>query len=359
MRKINVTKSYLPPIEEYIEKIKVIWENHYLTNFGPLHNELEDRLRKYLDVENLHYVNNGTMSIQIAIESLGLEKGEIITTPFTFIASSSSIVWENFKPVFVDIEPNHFGIDTSKIEAKINKNTRAILAVHCFGFPCDVKKIEEIAKKHKLPVIYDAAHTFGVKYKGKSLYKYGDISCSSLHSTKVFHSVEGGLIIVNNKKYNNRVNAFKNFGYEDGTYNYVGINAKNSEFHSAMGLCVLDHFNEILKKRKKVYEEYTKQLNGFVEIPTIPKDVEYNYIYYPVLFKNEKQLLKVLDSLNNNNIAARRYFYPSLNKLKIFGKDQKCPVSEDITSRIACLPMDTYLEKEEIKEICRIIKESL
>lgn len=359
MRRINVTKSYLPPIDEYIEKIKPIWDSHYLTNFGPLHNELEDKLRKYFDIENLCYVNNGTMAIQIAIEALNLPKGEIITTPFTFIATASSVVWENFIPVFVDIDSKNFGIDANKIEEKINSNTRAILAVHCFGFPCDVETIEKISKKHNIPVIYDAAHAFGEKYNGKSLFKYGDISCSSTHATKVFHSIEGGLVIANNPKYFEAIKALRNFGHDNEDYNYIGINGKNSEFHAAMGLCVFDHFEEIVNKRKEVYDKYTELLKDYIEIPNIPDGVEYNYIYYPVLFKNEEQLLRVLDALKSNDIYARRYFYPSLNKLSIFECNENYPVSEDISNRIACLPMDTYLKSEEIEEICRIIKESI
>ncbi len=358
MKKINVTKSYLPPLEEYVKKLEVIWDNHFLTNYGPLHMELENNLKKVLKVTNLHYVSNGTIALQIAIKALDLEPGEIITTPFTFIASSSSIAWEGFKPVFVDIEEDTFGIDTSQIEAKITDKTRAILAVHCFGFPCDVEKLDEISKKYNLPIIYDAAHAFGCTYKGMPLYSYGDISCSSLHATKVFHTVEGGLIISNNEKYNKRVNALKNFGNEDGEYKYIGINGKASEFHAAMGLCVLDHFNEIVAKRKSIYNQYVKLLKNYVYIPTIPKELKYNYIYFPVLFKDESQLVLVLEQLKQKGIMARRYFYPSINCLDIFEKC-KCPVSENISSRIACLPMDTYLENKDIKTICQTIIESI
>lgn len=359
MKKINVTKSYLPPLEEYVDKLKKIWDNHFLTNYGPLNIELEQKLKQELQLTNIHFVNNGTIALQLAIEALNINEGEIITTPFSFIATASSIVWQKCKPIFVDIEKEHFNIDVNKIEEKITENTKAILAVHCFGFPCDVYKIKEIAEKYNIHIIYDAAHTFGVKYKNKSLLSYGDISCCSFHATKVFHTVEGGLCVVNNDKYNDKMNAIKNFGNEKGTYKYIGTNAKNSEFHAAMGLCVLEHFEEIISKRKYIYDSYTQRLSKILEIPKIPQDCEYNYIYYPVLFKNEEQLLKVFNALNKNEIYPRRYFYPSLNKLEIFDCQKDYEVSQNIASRIACLPLDTYLSDSDINLICDIIEKNL
>jgi len=356
MKNINVTKSYLPPIEEYVKKISLIWENHFLTNYGPLNNEFVEKLKSYLKLKNIHYVTNGTISLQLSLEALDIQEGEIITTPFTFIATSSSIMWQRCKPVFVDIETNYFNIDVNKIEEKITENTKAIMAVHCFGFPCDVKKIEEIAKKHNLYVIYDAAHAFGAKLDGKSLLSYGDIASCSLHATKIFHSVEGGLCVVNNERFNNKMEAIKNFGKSEDTYSYVGINAKNSEFHAAMGLCVFEHFEEILSTRKHNYEKYTTLLEKTnLYIPKIKDNVEYNYIYYPVVFETEEQLLRIFNSLNEEGIYPRRYFYPSLNELKIFANSDKYVNSEDISKRIACLPLDTYLSDEEIEKICDII----
>lgn len=359
MKKINVTKAYLPPFEEYTSLISRIWENNFLTNYGPLNNELVEKLKEYIGAENLHYVTNGTLAIQLAIESLNAPEGEIITTPFSFIATTNSIVWEKYKPVFVDIDSNNFGIDPSKIESAINDKTRAILAVHCYGFPCDVEKIDQIGKQYNIPVIYDAAHCFGEIYNGKSLYKYGDISCSSLHATKVFHSVEGGLIIVNNEKYDKKVNAIKNFGYEDGEYKYAGINGKDSEFHAAMGICVLNHFDEIVEHRKAVYNKYTELLSEYVTIPKFPDGLVPNYIYYPVIFDSEEQLLKVMEDLNVKGVNIRRYFYPSLNTLSFYGTLDKCPISEDISKRIACLPIDSYISLEDVEYVANLIIESV
>ena len=359
MKKINVTKSYLPPIEEYIEKISKIWDNHHLTNYGPLNIEFVDKLEDFLKLKNLHYVNNGTLALHLALEASNLEECEIITTPFTFIATSSSIMWQRCKPVFVDIKATDFNIDEDLIEKSITKNTKAILAVHCFGFPCNIDKIDKIAKKHNLIVIYDAAHAFGVKINGKSLLSFGDISCCSLHATKVFHSVEGGLCICNNCTFNEKLEAIKNFGNLNGTYKYVGTNAKNSEFHAAMGLCVLDHINEIIEKRKKIHNLYVKYLKDNFDIPKLSNEVEHNYIYFPLLFKNEKELLSTFENLNRENIFPRRYFYPALNELEITNDNKIYPIAQDISKRIACLPMDSYLEEKDVKKICNIIVNSI
>ena len=355
---INVTKSYLPPYEEYEKYVKKIWENHYLTNQGPLLKELEERLKSYLNLEYFQIVNNGTIALQIALHALDIKDAEIITTPFSFIATTNSILWENNKPIFVDIEDENFNINVEKIEEKITSKTKAILAVHVFGYPCKVEKIEEIANKHNLKVIYDAAHAFGCVYKGKSLLSYGDISTCSFHATKVFHMVEGGCIVCNNEVINDKVNFLKKFGYEGNNYKLVGINAKNSEFHSAMGLSVLDHIDEIIEKRKQITEKYNYLLNKDLKKPKFPNEFKYNYIYYPILFKNEEQLLRVFKALNDKEIYPRRYFYPSLNELPFFDKII-CPVSENISKRIACLPLDPYLTEVDIEKICNIINNNL
>jgi len=359
MKKIYVTKSYLPPFKEYVQKISTIWDTHVLTNSGPIHNEFIDKLKEYLNVNNLEYVSNGTIAIELALDSLDVKDGEIITTPFTFVATSTAIVWQRCKPIFVDIKSDDFSINPVEVEKKINKNTKAILAVHCFGFPCDVESLDIISKKYNIPVIYDAAHAFGVKINKKSIFDYGTISTCSLHSTKVFHSVEGGLCISTNSDIIEKIRIVKNFGIDKLEQKYVGINAKNSEFHSAMGLCVLEHINEIIKKRKKSYDLYTEQLDKYVCIPKLKEKITYNYIYYPVLFKNEDELLAVFERLNKNDIYPRRYFYPSLNELPIFNSDSITPIASDISKRIACLPMDTYLEDEDIKIICNIIKDTV
>lgn len=359
MEKIYVTKPYLPPMEEYANKISGIWDNNILTNYGPLHKEFENELKKYLKLDNLHYVNNGTTALELAIESIDKKEGEIITTPFTFIATSSAIMWKKYKPVFVDINPNNFNIDVDKIENMINENTKAIVAVHCFGYPCDVNRLKEISNKYNLPIIYDAAHTFGVKLNNESLFKHGDISIGSLHATKVFHSVEGGICVVNNQEYNDKIQAIKNFGYVNGVPEYIGINAKPSEFHAAMGICLLNHIDEIINSRKTVSNLYRELLSDKLYIPEIPSNVEYNYIYFPVVFESEELLLETLNNLNNEGIYPRRYFYPCLNELPMFDNSYKTPIASDISRRILCLPLDTYISKENIERICNIINETI
>lgn len=359
MEKIFVTKSYLPPMEEYIEKISSIWDSHILTNFGPLHKKFEKEMMKYLDISNLHYVNNGTTALELAINSLGDGSGEIITSPFTFVATASAIMWQKYKPIFVDINPCSFNIDPNKIEEKINDNTKAIVAIHCFGYPCDVDKINDISKKHNVPVIYDAAHTFGVKYRNDSLLKYGDISICSLHATKVFHSIEGGLCVVNNLLYNDKINAEKNFGMHDGSYEYIGINAKASEFHAAMGLCMLKHISEIISYRKAVSDLYRDLLHEDLFIPDIPNNLEYNYIYFPVVFPCEEILEDVVKALNQENIFPRRYFYPCINEFSIYGNLNNTPTASDISKRVLCLPLDTYINDTQVRRICEIINECI
>lgn len=351
---INVTKPYLPPYKEYEKQIKRIWKNNWLTNQGPILRELEDKLKNYLNIDYFNYINNGTIALQLAIHALDLQDSEIITTPFSFVATTNSILWENCTPVFVDIENNNFNIDPDKIEEKITEKTKAIMAVHVFGYPCDVEKIENIAKKHNLKIIYDGAHAFGNFYKGKALLSYGDISTCSFHATKVFHTVEGGCVIPNNADINEKVELLKKFGYEKDIYKVVGINAKNSEFHAAMGLVVFDHLEEIIEKRKKISLKYDKLLSEYIIRPKEVEDFKYNYIYYPVIFKSEEELLKIFNALNKNEIYPRRYFYPSLNVLPFF-KGIECPISEDISKRIACLPLDPYLKISEVEKICKII----
>ena len=348
---IFVTKPYLPPMEEYIEKITEIWDNHQLTNYGPLNNKLITRLKKYLKVNNLHYVTNGTISLQLAFEALNINSGEIITTPFTYIATMNAILWQRCKPIFVDIK------DVTKIEDKITSNTKAILVVHCFGFPCDVKSIQKIAKKYNLKVIYDAAHSFGTMIDNKSILTYGDISCCSFQATKVFHTVEGGLCVVNNKKIEEKLMAIKNFGLKDGHYEYIGINAKNSEFHAAMGLCLLKHFEEIISIRRSKFELYQKKLSNKIYTPNLRDNFKHNYIYFPAVFRNEEQLIDALNRLNKKNIYPRRYFYPCVNHAAYYELKTDVPIAESISKRIICLPLDTYISDSTIIDICNEINE--
>lgn len=351
---INVTKTFLPPIEEYNKYISQIWQSSYLTNQGPLLKELEAKLSAFLSVENLHYVTNGTIALQIALKALDITEGEIITTPFSYVATTSSILWERCKPVFVDIEPDNFTIDANKIEQAITPQTKAIMPVHVFGYACNIEKIEQIAQKHNLKVIYDAAHAFGSKYKGKSLVSFGDISTCSFHATKLFHTAEGGACVVNDKQISDKLELIKRFGHNIDEHLCLGINAKQSEFHAAMGLANLPYVKDIIAQRKKVSELYDNLLNGKLQRPKQQEGLEYNYAYYPVVFESETQLSKAFAALNQENIFPRRYFYPSLNNLS-YVNGEKCPISEDISLRIACLPLYADLEESAVEKITNII----
>ena len=352
---VNVTKSYLPPLEEYIKRISEIWDSHWLTNNGKFAQELEKKLKDYLEVEYLHFVSNGTIALQLAIHALNLEDCDIITSPFSFAATTTSIIWEHCHPIFADIDPETFNIDPSCIEQVITPNTKAIMAVHVFGNPCDIEAIEKIANKHNLKVIYDGAHSFGVKYMGKSLLSYGDISTCSFHATKVFHTIEGGCCVCNDATIDHKIGMQMKFGYENDDYEYPGINAKNSEFNAAMGLTVLDHLDEIIEKRKINSQLYDTYLQNQVSYQKKMPNIEYNYIYYPILLANEEEVLAVIEELKRNNIMARRYFYPSLNCLPYLEEKISCPISESISKRIICLPLDSYLEEEDIKKISSLV----
>ena len=356
MTKINVTKPYLPPKSEYQQQVSEIFDNCILTNQGPKVQELESTLKKYLQAENFHYVTNGTIALQLALKALAIEDGEIITTPFSYVATTSSILWERCKPVFVDIEADNFTIDADKIEAAITPRTKAIMAVHVFGYACAIEKIQEIAARHKLKVIYDAAHSFGSRYKGQALSCYGDISTLSFHATKLFHTIEGGACIVKEKGVSERLEMIKRFGHQGDDYYCLGINAKQDEFNAAMGLAIFPHLAEIIEKRKRLSDLYDDLLRGLVSRPKKQEDLEYNYAYYPVLFKSEDELLQVFDKLNAEEIFPRRYFYPSLNNLPYLQEKQICPVSEDISRRIACLPFYPGLSETSIQKITYIIR---
>ena len=356
---INVTRSFMPPIEEYEKYIKKIWDSRYLTNEGPLLQELKDKMEKYLGVDYANMINNGTTALELAIKALDIENGEIITTPFSFVATTSSILWERCTPVFVDIDRDTLCIDVIKIEQAITHKTKAIMAVHVFGYPCDVDKIQEIAKKHNLKVIYDGAHAFGSKYKGKSLLGYGDITTCSFHATKLFHTIEGGACFTKNEELNQKIQMLKTFGAKNKKYEIIGTNAKMNEFNAAMGLANLTYINEIIEERKEISELYDKELQGYVERPKAREKLEYNYIYYPIILKDEAKTLKIIEKLNEKDIYPRRYFYPSINTMEFIKNKVKCPISEDISKRILCLPLYNGIKKEEIEQICEIIRRSV
>lgn len=352
---INVNKPFLPPIEEYQDLLKGIWERNWLTNNGPLVNKLELSLKEYLQIPHLLFLNNGTIALQIAIKSLGL-KGEVITTPFSYVATTSSIVWEGCTPVFVDIDPATLNIDPSKIENAITEKTTGIIATHVYGNPCDVIKIGAIAKKHNLKVIYDAAHAFGTKLGDRSIFEYGDVATTSFHATKLFHTIEGGAVMCQDPQVLKDMAYRRNFGHETPEeFACVGINGKNCEFHAAMGLLNLQYADRILAERKRNYLYYdTKLQNLKVQKITILPGTVYNYSYYPVIFDSERDLLKSVDALNKNAIYPRRYFKPSLNELN-YVKNTPVPISEDISKRVLCLPLYYGITDAEIDFCCRIL----
>lgn len=357
--KVHVTQTFMPPKEDYDAQLERIWESKWLTNRGILTKELELKLKDYLNVNDILIMNNGTIPLQIALKLLGKE-GEIITTPFSYVATSAAIIWENCTPIFVDIDSDYLTIDESKIESSITDKTTAILATHVFGNPCNIEVIDKIAKKHNLKVIYDAAHCFGVTYKGESIFKSGDISTCSFHATKLFHTGEGGAIFCENEELMHKISYSHNFGHNGPMdFHGLGINAKISELQSAMGLSVLPYMDKIISERKKAVNYYLGNLN-FEELKTIKirDNVTWNYSYFPIIFKNEEMLLSIQRVLNDDNVFPRRYFYPSLNTISYINKS-KMPVSESIAKRILCLPLFVGMNDSLLKRICDSINDNL
>lgn len=358
---ISVTKSYIPNLEIYKTYLEQIWQSGQLTNNGALCQQLESDVTNYLGVSNLELVTNGTLAIQLAIKALNLQ-GEIITTPYSYVATTSSVLWEGCEPVFVDIEDHTFCINPDLIEAAITDKSSAILATHVYGYPCDVVKIQQIADKYGLKVIYDAAHAFGVKLEGESLMQHGDCSTLSFHATKLFHTAEGGAVICKDKKVIERVSLMKKFGHiGEDNYLDIGINAKMSELHAAMGLCVLPQVNDIIASRKEISGWYDEQLEGFLQRPLSVVGLEYNYAYYPVIFPTHEVMMRVREALFSNGVGPRRYFYPSLNTLPFLKPISKvsCPISEDIASRVLCLPLYVGLGNAEVSVICDVVRNCL
>jgi hypothetical protein len=357
---IYVTQPSLAPLNEYNELLKEVWASGILTHNGPKVQQLEEQLRKKLNLKNFTLVLNGTIALQMAIKALEI-KGEIITTPFTWVATVSAIKWEGCTPVFCDINPETLNIDEEKIEALITKDTVAIMPVHVFGTACNVDKIEAIAKKHNLKVIYDAAHAIGTTYKGKSILEYGDISATSLHATKLFNTGEGGACITNSNKLNEKLERIRFFGHDTSKEVIEdGFNGKMTEIHASLGLVNLKYFDEVLEDRKTkylLYKELLKEVNG-VHFQKIVED-ETNYSYFPIIFESEEQLLKVEKRLNEKNVFPRRYFYPSVNTLSEIVNYQSTPISEDISRRIMCLPLYYKLSKAQVKYIANIISKNV
>lgn len=355
MRKqINVTQPFLPPIEEYQRYIEGIWDSACLTNQGPLVQKLNKSLRELLDVPYLECVSNGTVALMLALRALGITEGEIITTPFSYVATVSSILWQGCTPVFADIDPLTLCIDPEQIRAKITSRTRAIVPVHVFGMPCDTKAIEQIAAEHGLKVIYDGAHAFGAAYQGRSLLSYGDVTTCSFHATKLFHTVEGGAVIARDQAVNETLQLAMRFGHNGDEHLQLGINGKISELHAAMGLSNLPYLPEILGKRKQLTEQYDRAFQGRINIMGPIREYQRNYAYYPVLFRSGAERGAVQTALASEGIYPRRYFYPSLNLLP-YVVPASCPISEDIADRILCLPLYPSLDSEDQNRIIETI----
>lgn len=363
---INVTRSSMPPFEEYCEEIKKLWDSHWLTNMGIEHETLEKELKKFLSCPEVVLFTNGHLALENAIAAFEFPKGgEVITTPFTFASTTHAIVRNGLTPVFCDIDPSDFTIDTEKIEGLITDRTVAVVPVHVYGNICDVKAIGDIAARHGLKVIYDAAHAFGEKFEGKPVALFGDASMFSFHATKAFNTIEGGAVCLKDPQMAEILNDMKNFGIRNPeSCVFAGGNAKMNEFQAAMGICNLRHFNEEIEKRRKVYERYMEVLCGVkgITLPVRRTDTELNYSYFPVIFEGDFDRDKVFLKLRENGIAARKYFYPLTNEYECYrdyptAGGEKTPTAAYYADRVLTLPMYADLSLPDVDRICEIIKE--
>ena len=362
-RIINVTRSSMPPLEEYIEQIRGLWETRWLTNRGVLHNELTEKLRSYLGADNILLFCNGHMALELGIQALGLS-GEVITTPFTFASTTHAIVRNGLTPVFCDIDPRRYTIDPNKIEPLITDRTSAIVAVHVYGIPCDTDSIKQIAFKYGLKVIYDAAHSFGTKWQGKSIAQYGDYSMFSFHATKVFHTIEGGGGAFSDADLHEKLSHLLDFGLCPGgtDADQVGSNAKLSEFHSAMGLCNIKYIDMEIAKRKIVAKRYDERLQTIKGLQLFPEltGVERNFAYYPVVFLDDfhKTREEVAENLLSSGIYARKYFSPLTSALSCYDElfhRNPTPVAEEVARRVLCLPMFADMSLNDVDAVCDVV----
>ena len=361
---IYVTQPVLPELEEFIPYLEQIWNNKILTNCGPLHQQLEKELCEYLGVDYISLFNNGTIALVTALQALGLEQGEVITTPYTFVATAHSIVWNKLTPVFVDIDPQTSNIDPIKVEIAITDKTVAILPVHCYGIPCDVEALHKIATTHNLKLVYDAAHAFGIKHQGQSLLNYGDLSVMSFHATKVFNTFEGGAIVCHSAEMKQRIDCLKNFGIvNESTIDDISLNGKLSEVHAALGLLQLKSIDSTLLARKKIDEMYR---NGLADIsgihcikrPSLEKD---NYSYFPMVISKPYPLSRdeLFEKMKRHNIFARKYFYPIMTDLSIYQQYQSdIPEAKCLSEQVLCLPLYPNLGLDSVQKIIDLIKDN-
>ena len=366
MKKILVTRTSMPPFQEYIDEIKDIWDSCWLTNMGPKHNLLEQQLKEYLDVSQISLFTNGHTALELTIQAMNLS-GEVITTPFTFASTTHAIVRNGLEPVFCDIDPYDYCMDVSKLESLITDKTSAIIPVHVYGHVCNIEEIERIAKKYSLKVIYDAAHTFGVRYKGAGIGSFGDASMFSFHATKVYNTIEGGAVCYNNEELGRELYKLRDFGIKNAeVVDGVGANGKMNEFVAAMGLCNLRHVEENIAKRKKVAECYWESLSNIdgIQLSPVQENVKPNYSYFPIVIDEKKfgaTRNEVFDNLAKNNVHARKYFYPLTSEFDCFhGKYDihKTPVAVHISKRVLTIPMYADLDLEDVKRISKIIADS-
>lgn len=355
---IEVTKAFLPPLAEYQTYLEQVWSSARVTTFGPLACELMRRLERYLEVDHLLFLSSGTSALQVAIQALQLE-GEIITTPFTYVATVSSIVWTGRDAVLVDIDPETLSIDPDQVEAAITSRTSAILATHVYGHPCDTDALESIAERHGIKLLFDAAACFGVRYQGRPLVDFGDLSALSFHATKVFHTAEGGGIVSPNREVHEACILAHNQGHngQDRGFSGIGTNAKNSELHAAMGLSVLPYVPELIQHRRKLCEVYDGQLEEVRTLrrPRVLPGTEKNYSYYPLIFNSEQALLETQSELSRHRIGTRRYFHPSLSTLNYI-QTQECPLAEDLARRVLCLPLSHELRLQDAQMVADVIR---
>lgn len=355
---IYVTRTYLPPREEYLRWLDKAYASHVLTNNGPIHKELEEALRARFEVPFLRLMANGTLALQLAIRALGVT-GKVITTPFSYVATTSAILWEGCEPVFADIDPRTGCIDPACIEKAVVPGVTAILATHVYGIPCDVEAIEAIARRHGLHVIYDAAHAFDVTWKGRSILQWGDASTLSFHATKLFHTVEGGATVLKDFAHDKQLRLLRSFGHVLDEHFTLGINAKMSEVHAAMGMAILPHMPEVLRGRKAVMDRYDAALADLpVQRPLVPEGTGYNYAYYPVFLRSAAEREHVLATLAKGGVHGRRYFFPSLDELP-YVNGGACPRSRDLSMRALCLPLYPELEADEVDRIAGLLRQAV